>query len=136
MDHQIRMMRYLLLGALFLAGCNYCNKPAPPSNTTPAVVNTPTFNADSAYSYVRKQVEFGPRVPNTEAHVKCGNWLDSTLRQYADAMYLQTGQVEAFDGTKLNFKNIVAAFNPAAKQRIFLCAHWDTRPFAGQDDDA
>ncbi|HXH19425.1 MAG TPA: M28 family peptidase [Chitinophagales bacterium] len=106
----------------------------PPPKTT--LVSTPSFNADSAFYFLQKQVAFGPRVPNTTAHVNCGNWLDSILRQSADTVYLQTGQVTAYDGTKLNFKNIIASFNPETKQRIFLCAHWDTRPFADQDPDA
>ena len=40
------------------------------------VVNVPQFDADSAYLYVKNQVDFGPRVPNTKEHVACGNYLD------------------------------------------------------------
>ena len=115
------------------AGNGFFGKKNPPANDKSVLVSTPAFNEDSALHFVQKQVEFGPRVPNTTAHLDCGNWLDSILRQYSDTMYLQTGQVEAYDGTKLNFKNIIASFNPETKQRIFLCAHWDTRPFADQD---
>jgi len=121
---------------LFLSSCKYCNTSAPVvPGKPPIVVNAPDFNADSAYAYVAKQVSFGPRVPNTPAHVACGNWLDSMLRQYADTVYLQTGKMEAYDGTMLNFKNIIASFNPGVKQRIFLCAHWDTRHVADHDPD-
>ena len=35
------------------------------------VVNVPQFDADSAYLYVKNQVDFGPRVPNTKEHVAC-----------------------------------------------------------------
>src|SRR6185436_7024311 len=38
-----------------------------------------------------------------------------------------------FDNVKLNIQNIIASFNPAAKNRILLFAHWDTRPWADQD---
>lgn len=117
---------------LFLAACDNETKPPTPA-APPKLVSTPTFNEDSAFALVKKQVEFGPRVPNTAAHVACGNWMDSTLRIYADKMYLQTGKVKAYDGTMLNFKNIIASFNPETKSRILLCAHWDTRPFADQD---
>lgn len=121
---------------LFLSSCKYCNTSAPVvPGKPPLVVNAPAFNADSAYAYVAKQVSFGPRVPNTPAHVACGNWLDSMLRQYADTVYLQTGKVEAYNGTMLNFKNIIASFNPDVKQRVFLCAHWDTRHVADHDPD-
>ncbi len=121
---------------LVLSSCeNESNKPQPPAETKSQLVATPVFHEDSAFSFVQKQVAFGPRVPNTNAHVACGNWLDSMLRKYADKIYLQTGQVKAYNGTVLNFKNIIAAFNPEVKNRIFLCAHWDTRPFADQDPD-
>ena len=33
---------------------------------TSAVI-VPEFNADSAYAFVQKQVDFGPRIPNTPA---------------------------------------------------------------------
>ena len=33
------------------------------------VVNVPQFHADSAFLYVKEQVDFGPRVPNTQGHV-------------------------------------------------------------------
>ena len=46
---------------------------------TKVIVNVPGFNADSAYSYVKAQVDFGPRVPNTKAHVECGEYLASEL---------------------------------------------------------
>ena len=121
----------------FAAGCkDGCNgseqvqidKPLPP-------VDPPEFNADSAYAYVAKQVEFGPRVPNTEAHLAAAEWMEKILRDFADTVIVQAGQVEAYNGTKLNFRNIIASFNPGHPQRIFLSAHWDTRPYADQDKD-
>ena len=42
----------------------------PSDDVAPEVVVN--FDADSAYSYVERQVAFGPRVPNTEAHRRCG----------------------------------------------------------------
>ena len=32
----------------------------------------PEFNADSAYAFVKAQTDFGPRVPNSKAHIDCG----------------------------------------------------------------
>ena len=45
-------------------------KPPVTQTPQPAVpqVPVPAFNADSAFVFVKKQVDFGPRVPNTEAH--------------------------------------------------------------------
>jgi hypothetical protein len=93
----------------------------------------PFFNADSAYSFVKTQCDFGPRVPNTQAHVACGDYLIRRMKEWCDTVVVQSGIVTAFDGTRLHFRNIIASFHPESKQRILLFAHWDTRPWADQD---
>lgn len=95
----------------------------------------PAFNADSAYQFVKQQVEFGPRIPNTEAHVKTGNWLVAKLKGYGAQVTEQKAKLTAFDGTVLNARNIFAQYNPMAEHRILLLAHWDCRPWADQDRD-
>ncbi|MCF8304689.1 MAG: M28 family peptidase [Bacteroidales bacterium] len=96
-------------------------------------IHVPAFNADSAYHYIEKQVSFGPRVPNTEAHHKTALWLEEKLSRFTDTVFVQSAQVRAFDGTILNIKNIIGAIKPEANSRILLCAHWDSRPFADFD---
>ena len=97
------------------------------------VIPTPDFNADSAFQFVKAQVDFGPRVPNSEAHAKCAEYLAAKFRSYKAEVIVQQAEVKAFDGKVLKMKNIIAQFNPAKQNRIILCAHWDTRPFADQD---
>lgn len=94
-----------------------------------------SFNADSAYSYVARQVAFGPRVPNTDAHRQCGAWLASELRRHGAKVTEQKASLKAFDGTMLDALNIFGQYNPAAKERILLLAHWDCRPWADKDPD-
>ena len=94
-----------------------------------------SFNADSAYQYVARQVAFGPRVPNTEAHKKTGDWLSTELRRHGAKVIEQKANLTAFDGTVLNARNIFGQFNPQASDRILLLAHWDCRPWADQDPD-
>ncbi len=105
------------------------------SNLPVPAVKVPAFNADSSYSYVKRQVDFGPRVPNSAAHVNCGSWLISKMGEYADTVIEQSFKVRAFDGKILNSRNIIASFHPDLGNRILLAAHWDTRPFADQDDE-
>lgn len=95
----------------------------------------PVFDAASAYGFVKAQVEFGPRVPGTPAHAACADWFVRTLKQWTPVVVVQSFQAKAFDGTILNGKNIVASFNAGAADRILLCAHWDSRPFADHDPD-
>lgn len=94
------------------------------------------FRADSAYSYLKRQVDFGPRVPNTAAHRQCGAWLTGELRRHGAKVTEQAAVLDAFDGTRLNAVNIFGQYNPEATERILLLAHWDCRPWADQDADA
>ena len=93
------------------------------------------FDADSAYSYVARQVAFGPRVPNTEAHRLCGDWLAGELKRHGATVTEQRADLTAFDGTTLHARNIFGQINPEAKQRTLLLAHWDCRPWADADPD-
>ncbi|MBP6609548.1 MAG: M28 family peptidase [Paludibacter sp.] len=98
-------------------------------------VNVPAFNADSAYSYVAKQVSFGARVPNTAAHKACAEYLSNRLRSFGAVVVVQKAILTAFDGTKLDAVNIIGSFNPSATERVLLFAHWDSRPWADNDPD-
>ncbi len=128
----------VVLLVFFLVFSVFQDKPQPrkkkdTSKTKKEHIKAPDFNADSAYAYVQKQVDFGPRNPNSESAEKCGDWLVSKLESFGANVIPQTAVVTAFDGTKLNMRNIIAEFQPEKKKRIMLYAHWDTRPFADKD---
>jgi hypothetical protein len=130
----------ILLGiaALAVTACNggtekQASQPAEP---TAAAVVVPAFNADSAYSFVKAQVDFGPRVPNSKEHRACGDYLAAKLKEYGAEVINQEAELVAYDGTRLNARNIIAQFQPEKKGRIMLCAHWDSRPWADSDPDA
>lgn len=136
------MYKYFFATALFLlTACGNAatsgNKAAENNETAPdATAATPVFDADSAYTRIAEQVAFGPRVPGSEAHRKCENYIFETLRRYgADTITVQRGQVTAFDKTNLPVANIMASFNSKAPRRILMVAHYDTRPFADQETD-
>lgn len=96
----------------------------------------PGFDADSAYRYVAEQIAFGPRVPGTDAHSRCGAYIVGKLKGFgADSVWLQTGEVVAATGVRLPVKNIMARFNSQASKRILIAAHYDTRPWADEDAD-
>lgn len=94
-----------------------------------------TFNADSAYQYCAAQCEFGPRIMNSQAHDLCGNWIRQKFEQYGCTVESQKADLKGYDGTNLKAENIIAHFNPEAKNRILVCAHWDCRPWADNDPD-
>lgn len=95
--------------------------------------NAPAFDADSAYSFVAAQLDFGPRVPGSEGHRKCGEYIVTKMSAQADTVITQKTTVTAFTGARLPITNILARFNPDAQERILILAHWDTRPWADAD---
>jgi glutaminyl-peptide cyclotransferase len=128
----VNRLTSLLVISLIL-GFSSCTE-APKTKEKKGVVMTaaPNFNADSAYAFVQSQVDFGPRVPDTDEHRACGDWLESKFTQFGATVVVQTGTVERYDGLKLPLRNIIACYNPDRAARVLLCAHWDTRPFADQ----
>lgn len=130
---------FTISSLFFLGSCGGGQKPS--AVQTPSLAErimkagVPGFNADSAYNFVANQVAFGPRVPNTPAHAACALYLTQTLERFAHQVQVQEARVKAYDGTVLNIKNIIGTFNPESKNRILLCAHWDSRPYADHDPD-
>lgn len=105
------------------------------SRGTPAAAAPTEFDGAAAMGWVRKQVEFGPRVPGTPAHKAAGDWLMAELRKRADTVYAQEWVHTTADGKKLPMRNIVARFRPADAKRVLYLAHWDSRPLADKETD-
>lgn len=132
----MKFIKYIFLVemAFFVSACNNDGKKQTETKKEEVKkVVVPSFNEDSAFAFVKKQVEFGPRVPGTKEHANTATFLENTLKSYGASVIIQNGNVKTFDGKSFNLKNIIATFQPIATKRILLAAHWDTRPFADQD---
>lgn len=88
----------------------------------------PTFEAKKAYQYIKEQIKFGPRNPNSMAHAAALNYLTNTLSKFTQTVLKQPFTYTGYNGEKLQLTNIIAKFNPKNKNRIMICAHWDSRP--------
>lgn len=95
---------------------------------------TPQFDKERAFDLLRKQVDFGPRYPGVPAHKQTADFIVAQLKPYADVVNTQEFRHKVA-GKDLDLRNIVARFNPNAKQAVLLAAHWDTRPFADMEVD-
>ncbi|GAB3586759.1 zinc-binding metallopeptidase family protein [Hymenobacter daeguensis] len=134
----LRLPLAALAGLLVLTGCPDKPKTAETVDTStpdaaPKLPKAPVFNADSAYAFTAKQVAFGPRVPNSKAHVACGDWLVAKLKGYGLKVMQQPFEAMTFDGTNIHARNIIAQYQPTAARRVAIFGHWDTRPFADND---
>ena len=91
------------------------------------------FSADSAYHYIAQQVAFGARVPGTEEHAACGDWLVKKLAQYGAQVQSQYGTMPNYAGEEQALRNIVAYLEGNTQHAILLCAHWDSRPWSDEE---
>ncbi len=128
----------LVSSILLLNSCEpETKKEEPVINDKPVVskahVVPPDFNADSAFAYVKAQADMGPRVPGSKAHDNAVAYFEKQFKKYGAEVIIQKGNVTTYDNKPWVLKNIIATYNPKAEDRILLCAHWDSRPFADKD---
>lgn len=133
------MKKYIftLLSLLLLWSCGGSKGSAAVAiDTEEATIKAPDFSGDSAYIYVSRQCQFGPRVPDSQAHRACGDWLVQQFTAFGAQVTEQCDQVRAWDGKMLPMRNIVASYKPESGKRVLICSHWDSRPWADNDPDA
>jgi glutaminyl-peptide cyclotransferase len=122
----------LVIPVFILVSCNPKKKPDE-LQVPQRMVQVPVFNADSAYSFVEQQVKFGPRIPGTKAHYQASRYFIRQLERFGATVVTQDFDAITWDNRKVQLRNIIASYNPDAKKRILLAAHWDTRPYADKD---
>lgn len=98
--------------------------------------DVPEFSSDQAYQFIQEQLEFGPRVPNSEAHRQTLQYLRNHFIETAgqNSVFVQSFETEVY-GDSLQLQNILASFGTEKQDRILLAAHWDSRPRAEEDPD-
>lgn len=122
--------------ALVLTSCHEDKKGSEKEKeSTKEVVEPSPFIADNAYKHIEQQVNFGPRVPNSDAHKACSAYLIDELKKQSLEVHEQEMVLTAYDGTLLNAVNIIGSYRPELERRIMIFAHWDTRPVADHDDN-
>ena len=135
----MQKMMFTVIASLMLAACGGQAKESAQAESSgphgPAAPKVKVeFSADSAYSYVERQVAFGPRTPGSDSHARCRRYLAETMRRYGvDTVMEQQALVSTWKGETLTAHNILARINPGATSRVLLLAHYDTRPWADED---
>ena len=72
---------------------------------------------------------------NSKAHDLCAKWIMDKFRSFGLSVTPQQALLKGYDGTMLRATNIIASYRPELKDRILICAHWDSRPWADNDPD-
>ena len=119
---------------LLVASCGNLKKQTTDESASLQPVG-PVFCSDSAYQYCKDQCDFGPRTMNSKAHDDCEQWIISKFKGFGMDVIPQKAVLKGYDGTSLKSTNIIASYRPDLTDRILLCAHWDSRPWADNDPD-
>ena len=134
----IKMKKIYLLPLLLLLYLSYGCKEDKKRNTKAELstdFQAPAFSADNAYALIEKQLAFGPRVPGTDTHKACKDFLESTLKATGATVNVQEFSADFLTVKGATAYNIIGTFNPNAPRRIMLAAHWDSRLIAEKDAD-
>ncbi len=89
------------------------------------------INGNRAYGYLKQVCAIGPRRSGSEGMTKQQKLLTKHFEQLGGKVSLQKFRYVAYP--RIAFANLIVQWHPDAKQRILLCAHYDTRPFPDRD---
>ncbi len=111
--------------------------PRQPSGAAPIVV---AFNGERAMDHVRKQINFGPRPPDTPQLLKTRAYIMNELKSSGLNVYLDEFNAATPQGDK-KMANIVGEIAGETKTLILITSHYDTKYykdmlFLGANDPA
>jgi Zn-dependent M28 family amino/carboxypeptidase len=111
---------------------------ARPSQPSPPVVAA--FNGERAMDHVKKQIEFGPRPPDTQQLTKTRAYIVNELKSHGLSVSLDEFTAGTPQGEK-KMANIVAEIPGETKTLILITSHYDTKfyqdmTFVGANDPA
>lgn len=132
----MKAYKFIVVGIIWI-GVFSCktDKSSPVQEVKKEPVKIPVFNQDSAYNFVQKQVDFGFRVPGTDEHKACKEWMVKKFESFGADVQKQDFNAKIYTGDVWESSNIIASFNPKLKNRILLSAHYDTRFISEEDED-
>lgn len=116
---------------------NISTAPRPETTTTPIVA---AFNGERAMDHVRKQLDFGPRPPDSPQLAKTRAYISNELKSYGLNVSLDEFKVITPQGEK-KMVNIVGEIAGETKTLILITSHYDTKfykdmQFLGANDPA
>ncbi len=100
----------------------------------------PEFDGQTAFNFLYKQVEFGPRIPGSEGHKKARESFVEWFEECGADVSVQTFKADVPIGPKASFGsserkgyNIIAHFGGYKAATYLFAAHYDTRPWSDSD---
>ena len=105
-----------------------------PSTTSPLTLSQIPFDGTQAYEYLKQICDLGPRPSASPGMLAQQKLLIDHFQKLGGRVKLQQFRVRhPLDGSAVRMANMIVSWHPERKNRILLCAHYDTRPFPDQD---
>jgi glutaminyl-peptide cyclotransferase len=145
---KVVLLAFVLMMPVLFAACPKNDPPPRPRATLstsprPARSATPivaAFNGERAMDHVRKQIEFGPRPPDTPQLAKTRAYIANELKSYGLTVSFDEFNAITPQGEK-KMVNIVGEIPGDTKKLILIASHYDTKfykdmYFTGANDPA
>ena len=98
--------------------------------------DVPKFDEGRAFDYLIAQCDFGPRNPGSEGYYACLDFMIKEFEKSADEVILQNFSYrEQKDKKHYELENVIARYNPDAEFQTIISCHWDTRPWADEEEN-
>ena len=92
------------------------------------------FDGARAFEYLEQICAIGPRVSGSAGMQTQQRLLVDHFQKLGGTVELQPFRVRhPLDGSAVPMANLIVHWHPDRKERILLCAHYDTRPFPDRD---
>lgn len=97
--------------------------------------NAPTpLDPNRAISTIKKLCDYGPRVSGSRGMELQQQWLKGQFDALGGSVQWEEFPIRhPVNGQTVNLKNMIISFGPDTKERLLVCAHYDTRPFPDMD---
>jgi hypothetical protein len=94
------------------------------------------FDGERAYDILKQICAIGPRVSGSQGMARQQNLLKDHFEKLGGKVSLQEFEGRRpIDGARVKMANLIVEWHPERKERILLCAHYDTRPYPDEDPD-
>lgn len=94
------------------------------------------FNGARAYDYLKQICAIGPRRSGSQGMVAQQKLLTEHFQKLDGKVEQQRFTIKhPLNGSEVPIVNLIVRWHPEKKERILLCAHYDTRPFPDMEPD-
>ena len=146
--NRLALLAIALLMPVLFAACPKNDPPARPrarvsTNAPPSTGAAPVvaaFNGERAMDHVRKQIDFGPRPPDSPQLIKTREYISNQLKSYGWHVSVDEFSATTPHGEK-KMANIVGEIAGETKTLLLIASHYDTKYykdmlFVGANDPA